>query len=172
MFPLTLFLKIMIDKIDHTDAQILNLLQTNGRMKRNDIADKVNLSVPSVSERMRKLEDRGVIKGYHAVLDAKRLNMDITAFIRVTVDGSSNYKPFIDQAIQFPEVQEIHSVTGDGSHILKIRTKNTTSLEQLLSKIQSLPNVHGTRSSIVLSTYKETRELPVTPMSLPLLDFD
>jgi Lrp/AsnC family leucine-responsive transcriptional regulator len=162
----------MMDKIDHTDAQILNLLQANGRMKRNDIADKVNLSVPSVSERMRKLEERGVIKGYHAILDAKRLNMDITAFIRVTVDGSTNYQPFIDQAMKLSEVLEIHSVTGDGSHIVKVRTKNTTTLEHLLSKLQAFPNVHGTRTSIVLSSYKETRELPVIPMTLPLQDFD
>ena len=160
-----------MEKIDYTDVQILTLLQRNGRMKRNDIAEKVALSVPSVSERMRKLEDRGVIKGYHAVLDAKRINMDITAYIRVTVDGSAHYKSFIDQAVKLPEIQEIHSITGDGSHILKIRTKNTTTLEQLLSRIQSWPNVHGTSSSVVLSSYKETRELPVEPMGLPM-NFD
>lgn len=161
-----------MDKIDHTDVQILNLLQAKGRMKRNDIADRVGLSVPSVSERMRKLEEKGVIKGYHAILDAKRINMDITAFIRVAVDGSAHYKSFIEQALKLPEVQEVHSITGDGSHIMKIRTKNTTTLEQLLSRIQSWPNVHGTSTSIVLSSYKETRELPVEPMTLPFQDFE
>ncbi|MBN8589023.1 MAG: Lrp/AsnC family transcriptional regulator [Rhodothermia bacterium] len=161
-----------MDKIDYTDVQILNLLQANGRMKRNDIAEKVGLSVPSVSERMRKLEEKGVIRGYHAVIDAKRVNMDITAYIRVTVDGSAHYKPFIDHALKLAEVLEIHSITGEGSHILKIRTKNTTTLEQLLSRLQSWPHVHGTSTSVVLSTYKETRELPVEPMTLPFQDLD
>ncbi len=64
------------------------------------------------------------------------------------------------------EVLEVHSVTGEGSHIIKIRTRNTTSLEKLLSKVQALPGVHGTSTSIVLSTFKETRTLEATPMEL------
>lgn len=135
-------------------------------MKRNRIAEDVGMSLPSVSDRMRKLEERGVIKGYHAVLDAKRLQVDITAFIRVNVDGSSNYRGFVERATSMPEVQELHSITGEGSHILKVRTRNTTSLELLLSAIQGMPGVHGTSSSIVLSTYKETRALKATPMVL------
>lgn len=155
-----------MERIDEIDAKILMLLQAQGRMKRNRIAEEVGLSVPSVSERMRKLEDRGVIKGYHAVVDAKRLHVDITAFIRVTVDNSSDYDSFVDKASALTEVLEVHSVTGEGSHILKVRTKNTTSLEQLLAKIQAWPAVHGTSTSIVLSTYKETRELDVAPINL------
>ncbi len=155
-----------MERIDDIDAQILRLLQVRGRMKRNQIAEDVGLSVPSVSERMRKLEERGVITGYHAVVDAKRLHIDITAFIRVTVDGSEKYGAFVEHASHSMEVLEVHSITGEGSHILKVRTKNTTSLEKLLSRIQSWPGVHGTSTSIVLSTYKETRELPVKPMEL------
>ncbi len=155
-----------MERIDEIDAKILMLLQAQGRMKRNRIAEEVGLSVPSVSERMRKLEDRGVIKGYHAVVDAKRLHIDITAFIRVNVDNSSDYNNFVDQAHQLTEVLEVHSITGEGSHILKVRTKNTTSLEQLLARIQSWPSVHGTSTSIVLSTYKETRGLDIEPINL------
>lgn len=155
-----------MDRIDETDAKIIELLQDNGRMKRNAIAEVVGLSVPSVSERMRKLEDRGVITGYHAVVDAKRLHFDITAFIRVMVDGSSNYPDFVADALEMPEVLEVHSITGEGSHILKVRTRNTTSLERLLSTVQSLPGVHGTSTSIVLSTFKETRTIEASPMEL------
>ncbi|GIV58896.1 MAG: AsnC family transcriptional regulator [Rhodothermaceae bacterium] len=155
-----------MDRIDEIDVKILTLLQARGRMKRNRIAEEVGLSVPSVSERMRKLEERGVIQGYHAVVDPKRLHIDITAFIRVTVDGSSNYPAFVERARQLDEVLEVHSVTGEGSHILKVRTKNTTTLERLLSTIQSWPGVHGTSTSIVLSTYKETRALAVQPTEL------
>lgn len=153
-----------MDRIDEIDVKILSLLQENGRMKRNAIAEKVGLSLPAVSERMRKLEDRGVISGYYAVVDAKRLHLDITAFIRVMVDGSGRYPELVEQACVSDEILEVHSITGQGSHILKIRTRNTTTLERLLSRIQSWPGVNGTATSIVLSTYKETRSLPVQPI--------
>lgn len=155
-----------MERIDDIDVKILNLLQENGRMKRNRIAEEVGLSVPSVSERMRKLEERGVITGYHAVVDAKRLHVDITAFIRVMVDRSDNYPDFVSRAVELDEVQEVHSITGEGSHILKVRTRSTTSLERLLSQIQAWPGVHGSTTSIVLSTFKETRSLSPVPMEL------
>jgi Lrp/AsnC family leucine-responsive transcriptional regulator len=155
-----------MERIDSIDAKILTLLQANGRMKRNAIAEEVGLSVPSVSERMRKLTERGVLVGYHAVVDAKRLHYDITAFIRVMVDGSNRYETMVEEARELDEVLEIHSVTGQGSHILKVRTRNTTTLERLLSKIQSWPGVTGTTTSIVLSTYKETRQVAVEPTEL------
>lgn len=155
-----------MDRIDEIDVTIIELLQENGRMKRNAISEVVGLSVPSVSERMRKLEERGVITGYHAVVEPKRLHFDITAYIRVTVDGSSHYPAFVEEMTAMPEVLEVHSVTGEGSHIIKIRTRNTTSLERFLSKVQALSGVHGTSTSIVLSTFKETRSLQPTPMEL------
>ena len=154
------------ERIDEIDAKILELLQENGRMKRNAIAEVVGLSVPSVSERMRKLEERGVITGYHAVVDAKRLHHDITAFIRVTVDGSAHYPAFVEEVDALSEVLEVHSITGEGSHIVKIRTKNTTTLERLLSRLQAVSGVHGTSTSIVLSTFKETRTVEAMPMEL------
>ena len=143
--------------LDEIDATILNLLQDDGRMKRSRIAEEVGLSVPAVSERMRKLEARGVLVSYHAVVDAKHLQYDITVFVRVSVDGSEYYDNFVERACALREVMEVHSVTGDGTHVLKIRTRNTTSLERLLSRIQTWPGVHGTSTSIVLSTFKETR---------------
>ena len=155
-----------MERIDAIDAKILSLLQENGRMKRNAIAEIVGLSVPSVSERMRKLQERGVLVGYHAVVDAKRLHYDITAFIRLTVDGSEHYDRVIEHACAEDEILEVHSSTGEGSHTLKVRTKNTTTLERLLSRIQSWPGVSGTRTSIVLSTFKETRRVAVEPTEL------
>lgn len=147
--------------LDETDVKILNHLQKNGRAQRNKIAAIVHLSVPSVSERMRKLEEKGLISNYNAILDAKKFNFDITAFIFVEVDGSEKYPGFVDRVIQHPEVLECHSITGDGSHILKVRTQNTDSFENFLSLIQSWEGVSRTRSNIVLSSFKETRELPI-----------
>ncbi len=155
-----------MSRIDLIDSQILRLLQAQGRLKRVEIAGEVGLSVPSVSERMRKLEERGVITGYHAVVDAKRLQVDITAFVRVVVDSSDGYPDFVKRATKLEEVLEVHSVTGEGTHILKVRTRNTTTLEQLLSRLQSWPKVRGTSTSIVLSSFKETREINIGPMEL------
>jgi Lrp/AsnC family leucine-responsive transcriptional regulator len=147
--------------LDDIDVAILNHLQENGRAQRNKIAELVNLSVPSVSERMKKLEERGLIEGYHAILNSKDFHFDITAFLFVQVDGSENYPYFVEKIADEPEVLECHSITGDGSHLLKVRTKNTSSFEQLLSRIQSWEGVDKTRSNLVLSSFKETRALPI-----------
>jgi len=152
--------------IDEIDAKILELLQQRGRMQRNAVAEEVGLSVSAVSERMRKLEERGVLEGYYAVVDAKRLHYDITTFVRVSVDGSEHYPTFIDAVTNMDEVLELHSITGEGSHVMKVRTKNTTTLERLLSRIQALPGISGTTTSIVLSTFKETRAVATEPMEL------
>ena len=159
-----------VDRIDDTDAQILHLLQTRGRIKRTEIAEAVGLSIPSVSERMRKLEARGVITGYHAVVDAKRLGRDITAYVRVRSRGSEHYPAFIEAVTAMDEVLELHSVTGGGSHLLKVRVANTAALEQLLGALQALPGVRGTETSLVLSTLKETRYLRAEPMTLAPTD--
>ena len=160
----------MAHSIDEIDAKILALLQRDGRMKRSDVAEEVGLSLSAVSERMRKLEARGVIEGYRAIVDAKRLHFDITAFIRVSVDGSEHYPTFVDRVTDMDEVLELHSITGTGSHVMKVRTKNTTSLERFLSDIQAIPGVSSTTTSITLSTFKETRAVPAEPMEL--YDYD
>lgn len=147
--------------LDDTDVQILNHLQDNGRAQRNKLAEMVGLSVPSVSERMRKLEEKHMIEGYHAILNPKAFNLDITAFIFVEVDGSGRYPEFVKRAAEDKEVLECHSITGDGSHILKIRTKNTETFERLLSRIQTWDGVKKTRSNVVLSSYKETRRIHI-----------
>lgn len=142
--------------IDETDLKILEFLQQNSRMKRNLLAEKIELSLPSVTDRLNKLEELGVIKEYITRLDHKLMGKDITAFIFVTSDSSCHYKDFIQHAQQNHEILECHSITGDGSHVLKIRTENTSSLEKLLAKIQSWKGVRSTRTSIVLSSHKET----------------
>ena len=151
----------MAQGLDEIDIKILKHLQHDGRAQRNQLAEIVHLSVPSVSERMRKLEEKGLIQGYRAILDSRKFHFDITAFVFVEVDGSDNYPKFVEKAIGEPEILECHSITGDGSHILKIRTKNTEVFEKLLSKIQSWEGVHKTRSNVVLSNFKETRVLPI-----------
>jgi Lrp/AsnC family leucine-responsive transcriptional regulator len=147
--------------LDEIDLKILKMLQENGRMKRNEIAQATGLSVPSVSERMKKLEDAGIIKGYTAILDSKKLGKDITAFVFVSIDSSKNYPLFIERVMDVDEILECHSITGEGSHLLKVKTENTSTLEKLLARIQSWPGVTGTRTNIVLSTIKETTKIKI-----------
>ena len=151
-------------KLDEIDLKILSTLQNNGRTKRNRLAEEVKLSIPSVSERLRKLEESGVILGYHSVLDARSVGLEVTAFIFLTTESSKFYAKIIERATEHDEILECHAITGDGSHILKIRTESTETLENLLSKIQAWPGVVNTRTDIVLSSPKETNVLPLSQL--------
>jgi len=146
---------------DSIDLKILEILQQNGRTHRNDLADKVGLSLPSVSDRLRKMEEAGYIKGYTIILNHKKLGKDITAFIEVMIDSPKHYHGFLEHANSNDEILECHAITGEGSHLLKIRTENTTSLEKLLARIQAWAGVTGTRTHLVLSTSKETNSINV-----------
>ncbi|MCH7754762.1 Lrp/AsnC family transcriptional regulator [candidate division KSB1 bacterium] len=151
-------------KLDEIDLKILSTLQDNGRTKRNKLAEEVKLSIPSVSERLRKLEESGVILGYHSVLDARSVGLEVTAFIFLTTESSKFYAKIIERATEHEEILECHAITGDGSHILKIRTESTETLENLLSKIQAWPGVVNTRTDVVLSSPKETNVLPLSQL--------
>lgn len=147
--------------LDDIDIKILNILQKSGRTKRSTLADEVGLSIPSVSERLNKLEEKGIISGYYAKLDKSVFGYDIMAFIVVIMDSSKHYKNLISKVEKIPQILECHSVLGEGSHLLKTIVKNTESLEKLLSEIQSWPGVTATKTTFVLSTIKETTEIAI-----------
>ncbi len=149
-------------KPDQTDLRILEILQTYGRAKHSQVAEEVNLSVPSVGERIRKLDEAGLIRSVNAILEAHKVGLGVSAFIFLMSESSEHYPKIIERASSLDEVLECHAVTGDGSHLLKIRTQNTATLEQLLSEIQSWPGVTNTRTNIVLSCHKETTAVPLT----------
>ncbi len=142
--------------LDDLDINILNMLQMKARTKRNEIAEAVGLSIPSVSDRLAKLEEKGIIEGYYAHLDKKSFGYDIMAYIQVIMESSKHYKSLIQHVEKLPEVLECHSVLGEGSHLLKAIAKNTEALEKLLGEIQSWPGVTATKTTFVLSTIKET----------------
>lgn len=147
--------------LDEIDRKILNLLQEDGRVSQHDLAEAVGLSSPATGERLKKLEERGIIRGFTAVLDPKLVGRDVTAFIAVGIDGSRYYNAFVDRALKHPEILECHAVTGQGSHLLKIRTRDTSTLEHLLADIQAWPGVHWTTTSVVLSVIKEGARIEV-----------
>lgn len=147
--------------MDEKDKEILNILQVNGRMTASEISDRIDLSIPTVAERIRKLTEYGFLQEFRAIAGAKKVGYDVTAYILLDMSSASDYDDVVKRSKKNSEVLECHSITGEGSHILKIRTKNTSSLELLLRDIQSWPGVRRTRTMIVMSTIKETTILPV-----------
>ena len=144
---------------DSKDIQILELLQKDGRSTASDIAKEVGLSIPAVGERIKKLNEKGIIDKFVAVLNHKNAGLDLTAFVFIVSEHSDHYDEFINKANECKAVMECHSITGSGSHILKIRAKNSQGLEDLLYEIQNWPGVSRTQSNVVLSSYKETKEI-------------
>jgi Lrp/AsnC family leucine-responsive transcriptional regulator len=149
----------LINLIDQIDLKILSILQNNGRTRLADIADEVELSAPAVMERVKKLEASGVIKGYQALVDGKKVGKDITAFIGVSIGNQRDIDQFATQILRYQDVLECHHVTGDESFILKVKSANTGSLEKLLARIRSVEGVTRTVTKIVLSTAKECQVL-------------
>lgn len=145
--------------LDQTDLKILYILQNNGRKRLADIADEVELSAPAVMERVKKLEASGVIRGYQALIDSKKIGKDITAFIGVSIGNQSSIDAFAQQMFRYGDVLECHHVTGDESFILKVKSANTASLEKLLGEIRSVEGVTRTVTNVVLSTAKESQAL-------------
>jgi Lrp/AsnC family leucine-responsive transcriptional regulator len=151
--------------IDQTDLKILSILQNHGRSRLADIAEEVDLSAPAVMERVKKLESGGIIKGYQALLDAKKVGKDITAFIGVSINHQRDIDNFAAQMLRYPDVLECHHVTGDESFILKVKSANTGSLEKLLGEIRSVEGVTRTVTKVVLSTTKESQTLDLAAIA-------
>ncbi len=147
--------------LDDLDIKILNILQQRGRTKRNELAEVVGLSIPSISDRLHKLEERGVIEGYYTKLNKKAFGYDIMVYILVMMESSKHYKGLITRVEKIPQIVECHSVLGEGSHLLKTVVKNSEALEKLLGDIQSWPGVMSTKTTFVLSTIKETTVIDI-----------
>jgi len=147
--------------LDNLDLKILRTLQQNGRTKRNELAELVGLSIPSVSDRLKKLESNGIIEGYYAKVKRQAFGFDILAFIMVMMDSSKHYKDLIKHVEKHPNIIECYSVLGEGSHLLKVAVKNTESLEKLLSEIQTWTGIISTNTTFVLSAIKETTEINI-----------
>ncbi|OGU31289.1 MAG: AsnC family transcriptional regulator [Ignavibacteria bacterium GWA2_35_9] len=147
--------------LDDLDIKMLNMLQKKARTKRNELAEAVELSIPSVSERLHKLETNGVIEGYYTKLNRKIFGFDIMAYILVVMESSKHYRSLITHVEKKPEILECHSVLGEGSHLLKALVKNSEALEKLLSEIQAWTGVVSTKTTFVLSTLKDTTALAI-----------
>jgi len=141
--------------MDAFDTKILKLLMQNSRATGAEIARKVNLSLPAVTERLRKLGKSGIIDKYTVKLNREKLSLHVTAFINVWIDHTKNAN-VKEQLIAMGGVLEIHHVAGDYDLLLKVMVKDTAALEELLvNKIKALKAITRTSTTIILSTYKE-----------------
>ncbi len=145
--------------LDHIDKQIISILQSQGRDSASHIATKIGMSVPAVTDRIRKLQDAQVITGFRAIVDPRKVGMDVSALITVISESSMHYNEVVESANNTPEVVECFTTTGNGSHVLIIQTENTQSLEKLLRKIQGWPGVTRTETQIILSNYKQKNSI-------------
>ena len=141
--------------LDSIDFQILRLLQQNCKLSWGKIGEEVGLSAPSVIERVKKLEESGVVRSYQAILDARALGFDVTAFIGLLIAHPASIQAVEQEVTAVQEVLECHHVTGDYTLLVKVKTQNTQSLEELIRQIRSIDGVARTVTMVVLSTHTE-----------------
>jgi Lrp/AsnC family leucine-responsive transcriptional regulator len=147
------------ERIDRTDAGILDLLQRDGREPYAEVGQAVGMSGPSVHERVKKLEARGVIRGYSAVLDPTLLGYGVLAFIFIKQVPGTISTDMTGDFVEIDEIEECHHLAGEADYLLKVRATDTRHLERVLHAIQQVPHVFTTQTQMVFSSAFEGRPL-------------
>ncbi len=142
--------------LEELDARIAAVLAADGRCSYTDLAEKVGLSVSAVHQRVRRLEKRGVIRGYTAQIDSEQIGLPLTAFVSLTPIDPAAPDDYPQRLAQMPEIEACHSVAGVESYIVKVRVQSPAALEGLLSRIRGTAGM-STRTTVVLSTPFEGR---------------
>jgi len=150
--------------LDEFDRRILALLQEDARLTNNDLSARVNLSPSQCSRRRQRLEESGLIRGYHALLDRDRLGFSLVNIITVTLatHNRDNARRFADLVKRLPEVQDAYALTGEMDYVLKVVTRDLKALSEFVNEVL-LPHesVQHVKTAIVLDTLKETGALPL-----------
>jgi DNA-binding Lrp family transcriptional regulator len=161
----------MLASLDHDDLRILQLLQHDARLTNKEIADKIGKSVSPVYERIRKLEEEGIIQQYVAVLDKRKINKSLTAYTNVQLKEHADHmmKTFEKEVIKIPEVMECYHMTGQYDYLLKVALRDMDEYYGfIINKIAKLPNVGTVQSFFVLfEAKKETAYRITLPETLP-----
>ncbi|MGE0426023.1 MAG: Lrp/AsnC family transcriptional regulator [Reyranellaceae bacterium] len=152
--------------LDDFDRRILGALTDDARLTYAEIGQIAGLSAPAVHERVKRLKASGVLEGTTTRIDAAAVGKPFLAFVHVDADGWGKSQRMM-QLRRFPEVEEMHSVAGDTSVVLKVRTSSAHAMEQFLAQLYVLPGVRGTRSFVVLSTYLERPVQPTVTTQWP-----
>lgn len=140
--------------MDSLDIKILKLLQKNARITASEIGSRINLSVPAVSDRLKKLDASGVIEKYTIIINARKLNRNLTVIMFISLESPKYTNKFLEEVQKEEEILECHYLAGDYDYALKIITENTETLEKLLNKIKGLSGISKTKTTVSLSTIK------------------
>ena len=149
--------------IDIIDAKILEVLQENARISYSELSKRINLSLSAVSDRLKKMEASGLISSYTTILDPAALDRQLQAYMMVNVDSSGNIDDLLNVIEEDDEVLEAHFVAGDFDYILKIATKNTTTLAELVNRIKAVKSVKRTETTVILTGLKQRFSVPPIP---------
>lgn len=155
------YIKVKFDKIDR---KILEILQANAKITNAQLSKDIGLSPAPTLERVKKLEQSGIIKSYHAKLDPEKIGLGVSTFVLVGLVGhnKANIEAFMKEIDHISEVIECHHITGTGDFILKIISKDITSYQKLmLEKVSEIKEVDSMQSMVILSTFKDSKVLPI-----------
>jgi Lrp/AsnC family leucine-responsive transcriptional regulator len=150
--------------IDRTDRRILNFLQADGRISTVDLAERIGLSPTSTSERVRRLQREGFVSGFRAILDPRRLGLELLVFVEVSLDKTTPdvFQKFAEAVRRAPEVLECHMVAGGFDYLVKTRVADMVAYRRFLGEILlALPGVKETRTYAVMEEVKSDGALPV-----------
>lgn len=152
----------MTFKPDKTDLAILQHLQKDARMPNNELAKQVKMAPSAVLERVKKLEQRGIIKSYSARIDAAALDLKLLAFVFIKSDKRPGEDTVAQELVKIPEVLEVHHVAGDDCFLVKVRTRDAQSLLELMrNQFGKIRHITSTKTTIVLDTSKDDNYLPL-----------
>ena len=147
--------------MDETDLTILSLLQPNSFLTNNELAKKIGMAPSAVLERVKKLEQKGIIDGYPTRIKPEALDLKLLAFIFVKTSEGPGNASVAKQLAKIPVVLELHHIAGEDCYLVKVRTKDPQSLIYLMLEKFKVPNLLSTKTTIVLETIKETNQLPI-----------
>ena len=150
--------------LDKTDRKILDILQANAKITNAQLAQEIGLSPAPTLERVKKLENAGIIKSYHAKLNSEVVGLGVNTFVMVSLKGHNreNIEKFIQSIEQIDEVIECHHVTGSSDFILKIISQDISTYQKLmLEKVSNIDIVDSMQSMVILSTFKDSKVLPI-----------
>jgi len=147
------------DRFDETDARILEILQADGRKPYAELGSAVGLSGPAVHERVKKLEARGVISGYSAVVDPAAVGRGLLAFTWITQAPGTTATDLTGDFAGIPEIEDCHHISGEADYLLKIRARDARDLERVIHLVQSTRHVFTTETDVVFSSAFERRPM-------------
>ena len=138
--------------LDDLDLRLLDALQRDGRSTFAELGNHIGLKSSAVHDRVKRLESRGYVRGYAARLDARRVGLELTAFVSAYTTPECDYDAFHEAVAALPEVVEVHSVAGEESFILRVVTRSTDHLDDFLTRLKRVPGLARSKTTVVLST--------------------